>query len=260
MSILQPSITCNVSGINYKQLCKEYQDIVPVKMLEKTFNVNIQSYKDQHKYSKLFNKNCEENVKNFFKFDQLQAETQNIKDEKEFIKKFKNFFYTYSEKYYTNTKNPDIELFINVVIYLTENMVPWSIFLCATPSGVRILKSVFRSDKVAFITLSLWLTQIWLLNQYDNLFFRKEFFSFLPTVVTLEGINYYFQQAITRGGLIGLKKYLTSYYNMFNKNEETVPEINQELSETNIRRSIKKYEDRKSQRKKKRQSRQKLRD
>lgn len=268
MALVQQISTCKMTNMNYKQLCKEYEEIVPVKMLEKTFNVRIQSYKDQHKYSKLFNKNCEQNIKNFFKFDQLEAETQGIKDDKEFIEKFKNLFYSKAEKYYKNEEYPNIELFINIIIHLTENLAPWSIFFCLTPSGIRILKSVFQSDRIAMITLSLWLTQIWLLNQYDNLFFRKEFFSFLPTVVTMKGIRYYFQQAITRGGLAALKEFLISYYRMFDKTEANIlalqqseeeksTEINQEISEKNIKRS--KYKERKSQRKKKRQSRRKLR-
>ncbi len=262
MALVKSSFTCNLPSIDYKQLCKEYEEIVPVKMLEKTFNVKIQSYKDQHKYSKLFNKNCEQNVKNFFKFERIEAETKGIKDDKQFIEKFKNLFYSLSEKYYKNEEYPNIELFINIIIYLTENLAPWSIFFCLTPSGIRIIKSVFQNDKIAMITLSVWLTQIWLLNQYDNLFFRKEFFNFLPTVVTLDGIKYYFQQLITRAGLAKLKTFLISYYKMFEKNEEITeeiteeksPEISQDISEKNIR----KYKKRKSQRKKKRQSRRKL--
>lgn len=261
MTLVQQSPTCKISNIDYKQLCKNYQDTIPINMLQYTFGVKITTYKDQHKYSKLFNKNCEENLKNFFKFDQIQEAAKNIKDDKEFIKTYSNYLnlYYYAEKYYKNPDNPYLEIFINTIIFLTENLAPWSIFFCATPAGIRIIKQVFQNDKIAVITLSVWLTQIWLLNQYDNLFFRKEFFSFLPTVVTLNGIKEYFKQAVIRASLIGLKKFLVSYYSMFDpsvKEEESVETVQIiENKQDSARKSIRKYEVRTSQRKKKRQSR-----
>jgi hypothetical protein len=258
MSFIQPSI--KISCIDYKQICKEYQDIVPVNILQKTFNVKIQSYKDQHKYSKLFNKNCEQNIKNFFKFEQLQAEIQDIKNESEYIEKFKNFFYTnlVTEKYYDNIEDPDRELFINLSLFLLESSVPWSVFFCFTPSGIKLIKKVFQSNREAVITLSIWLTQLWLLQQYDTLFFRKEFFTFLPTILPMDGIKKYLREAIIRVSLINLKNYILSFYNMFDKKDEIV--IEEILPEKDVGKSIKKYEKRKAQQKKKRQSRQKLRD
>lgn len=261
MSIVKPSVSCRISNIDYKQLCKEYQDIVPVNILQKTFNIKIQSYKDQHKYSKLFNKNCEQNIKNFFKFEQLQAEIQNITDEGEYIKKFKNFFYTnlVTEKYYNNTEDPDRELFINLSIFLIESAVPWSVFFCLTPSGIRLIKKIFQNNKEAIVTLSIWLTQLWLLEQYDTLFFRKEFFTFLPTILPMDGIKKYLREAIIRVSLIRLKNYILSFYNMFEKKDEEII-VEEILPNKDVRKSIKKYEERKSQQKKKRQSRRKLRD
>jgi hypothetical protein len=261
MSMIQPSI--KLSCIDYKQLCKEYQDIVPVKILEKTFNIKITSYKEQHKYSKLFNKNCEQNIKNFFRFEQLEALIKNIKDEDDYIETFKNFFYTnlVTEKYYDNIEDPDRELFINLVIFLTEVLVPWSIFFCLTPSGIRLVKKIFKNNKEAIITLSIWLTQLWLLEQYDTLFFRKEFFTFLPSILPMEGIKKYLREAIVRLGLFGVKKYILSYYNMFEpsvkEQELEIVEINEQKDEDRARKSIRKYKERTSQRKKKRQSRRK---
>lgn len=260
MSLVQSSPTCKITNIDYKQLCKEYQEIVPINMLQHTFGVKITTYKDQHKYSKLFNKNCEQNLKNFFNFEQIQAATKDIKNDKDFIKIYSQYLYNVSERYYKNPENLYLELFINTIIFLTENLAPWSIFFCLTPAGIRIIKQVFQNDKIAVITLSVWLTQIWLLNQYDNLFFRKEFFSFLPTIATLDGIKEYFKQAVIRAGLIGFKNFLLSYYKMFDSsiNEELV-EIVEQKDDNRVRKSIRKYEVRTSQRKKKRQSRRKSR-
>jgi len=259
MSFIQPSI--KLSCINYNQLCKEYQDIVPVNILEKTFNIKILSYKDQYKYSKLFNKNCEENIKNFFKFEQLQQAIQNITDENEYIETFKKFFYTnlVTEKYYNNIEDPSRELFFNLIIFLIESAVPWSIFFCLTPSGIRLIKKVFQNNREAVVTLSIWLTQLWLLQQYDTLFFRKEFFTFLPTILPMDGIKKYLREAIIRVSLIKLKQYILSFYNMFEKKDEEIV-IEEILPEKDVRKSIKKYEERKVQQKKKRQSRRKLRD
>lgn len=258
MSNIQPNPICKIKSINYKQLCKEYEDIVPVKILEKTYNVTIKTYKDQYKYSKLFNKNCEQNIKNYFNFDQISKEVENVKDNKEFIQIFSNSFYSnLGEKIYKNDTNKPLELFVNITIYLTESLAPWSIFFCATPSGLRLLKQVFQNDKVAIVTLFVWLNQIWLLNQYDNLFFRKELFDFLPTVITEQGIRMYFKQIFIRAGLIGFKKFLLSIYSMFEPTSIIV-EIQEEKEVIDVKeKSIKKYEQRRSRRKSKQQSRQK---
>jgi len=94
------------------------------------------------------------------------------------------FHNEYYENLYKVIMPVKFKTFMETMAFLAENMMSWSNYLMFTKKGRAMFLDVFQKPNkaLALANLLVMLKSIWLLSSYDDGFFRKEFFQFLPSV------------------------------------------------------------------------------
>ena len=97
-------------------------------------------------------------------------------------------FYKSAPNYFSTGKDTKIDKeskqFFNFIIYLSTNTMSWSQWLVLTPQGRDMVTSLFyrKSRFMALVNLFCLLNTVFISSGYDDVFFRKEFFAFLPSI------------------------------------------------------------------------------
>lgn len=94
---------------------------------------------------------------------------------------FKNEYY---ENLYKVIMPIKFKTFMETIAFFAENTMSWSNYLMFTKNGRKMFLDIFQKPNkaLALANLLVMLKSIWLLSSYDDGFFRKEFFQFLPSV------------------------------------------------------------------------------
>jgi len=129
------------------------------------------------------------------------------------------FHNEYYENLYKVIMPVKFKTFMETMAFLAENVMSWSNYLMFTKKGRAMFLDVFQKPNkaLALANLLVMLKSIWILSSYDDIFFRKEFFQFLPSVQHLfEGTylesylaKFIADQITTQAFILSLKAFLS---------------------------------------------------
>jgi hypothetical protein len=159
---------------------------------------------------KYFKDNCEELVNSYYDKEYKSSAADRM------VKMMVPTYVKHSSKL--------LENIINIMLYAPLNVVSWSSYLKISPEGRNIFANLFlkRKYSIAFANLFVIFLTVYIKSGYDDEFFRKEFFSFLPNIeelikgTILENVFLRFMAS-----QITTKTFLYLYYKIFMKDEPT---------------------------------------
>jgi len=140
------------------------------KILESIFKTEITS-KNHKKYRKKLLENCN----NLMELFHTEKYIKNLKD-----------IYNYIPREF-ETDNINLEIVLNIAVYLSSFLITWTNYLVLYASGRKIITDIFtvtgtKSKLVALANIYIVLQTVWVMSQYDEAFFQKELFSMLPDI------------------------------------------------------------------------------
>lgn len=171
-------------------------------VLEKEFqNVKITN----HNINKYRQKSQDICIEDFKKLNEVVIAMQKTK----LFSTLQNKLYPIIYRSYVNKENPELELFVNLIIFLSSFLVSWSDFMIAFPQGQKMLKDLFQKrDAESILNLYLVIQNVYLTQAYDQLFFRKEMFNLLPFIDVDSVSRELILKAIDKGSAVVLQKTL----------------------------------------------------
>lgn len=122
----------------------------------------------------------------------------------------------------------DVEIIINTMMFLASMKMSWSQYLLAFPTGKKILYDAFgKRDLMSVFNLYAIIQTVYVLNQYDPILMKKEFFSILPEVGLPEELHKYLMLWIANKiSILVLQKILQNYIKKKEEEEEKKKKIN----------------------------------
>ena len=150
------------------EICNKKNIKITDEMLKKVFDVEI-TKNNRPKWVKRFHQNCEKLVRLF-------------QDSKYVSDIHSSIFYIIPKE--IEAKNKSTEILMNFVVWCVSMGLSWSDYILSFPSGQKIFREVFEKTTraKALVNIFALLMTIYITSGYDDLIFRENFFSFLPTI------------------------------------------------------------------------------
>lgn len=140
------------------------------KILESVFKKDITN-KNHKKYRKKLLENC----KNLMELFHSEKYMKNLED-----------IYNYIPREF-ETADINLEIVLNIAVYLSSFLITWTNYLILYASGRKMITDIFtvkgtKSKLLALANIYIVLQTVWVMSQYDEVFFQKELFSMLPDI------------------------------------------------------------------------------
>lgn len=150
------------------EICNKKTIKITDEMLKKVFHVEI-TKNNRPKWVKRFHQNCEKLVRLF--------------QDSKYVSDIHSTIFDIIPKE-IEAKNKSTEILMNIVVYSIGMGLSWSDYILSFPSGQKIFREVFEKTTraKALVNIFALLMTIYITSGYDDLIFRENFFSFLPTI------------------------------------------------------------------------------
>jgi len=163
--------------------------IPPPSLLKTVFQLEqVPNKKDQEKYAKIYEKNCKELVTKYLnRIYKKKIYEQCLDKSRDLYKQFIKSKFVWSGSSDNHFKQFVETLF--VYFGITNTCLNWSQWLLLTDEGQHLLNLLLKGKNIqkiyALATLQVYIVQIYIASGYDDIIFRKEFFSILPAIEPL---------------------------------------------------------------------------
>ena len=185
------------------EICNKKTIKITDEMLKKAFDIEI-TKNNRPKWVKRFHQKCEKLVRLF--------------QDSNYVSDIHSTIFDIIPKEIKD-KNKSSEILMNIVAYCISMGLSWSYYILAFPSGQKIFRDVFDPEKItrakALINIFALLMTIYITSGYDDLIFRENFFSFLPTIKNVAQDQAWYQAFMAKVQSLALAQITTKAFLAF---------------------------------------------